>query len=679
MVTRPGWPPRADIWPPGASSDGEAALSEGIVPIARHNPDRVEPSLHPVGPSSVTWRPGVVVVGMHRSGTSVTTSALNRLGLTLGDAADDLAGDWSNPDGHWESRRLLAFNDKLLAAAGATWRDIPADLAIPTGRDWKDEACRVFTDRAAGEPWVWKDPRLCLLLPFWREVFSALFEAEPAAVLCLRNPLEVAASLQRRNGMPRQQALALWERYLDSALTALDGMPVLVSRYDYLLAERDSWCEAAVEFLRGQGVDLALDAASRRAAGSAAQLDRCHHRFVAQDVFDTPLTTQSQRILFSWTLDLASSPEFHADGVRSVPRTALPRAAAGPCAPAFRVQEGEASAGRAVWVAGFPSTYGGADTELDHLVDLFRLFDVDVNLVPLFGVGDMMRRSVLERGCRIHEYHPGIFADRVVLSFCNGEFLQRLPDIVAAGRPRRVIWFNCMTWTFDAELQAHEKGWIDLFGFESRYQEECLGPLLADIAPYRTFDYRPYFNTARIAWSHRDFAGTYRVGRISRDDPAKYATDTWSIFDRVLVPAGLRKKVFILGHGQHAAAKIGPPPKGLDWLTWTPDAIGSTEFYRTIDTLMHKTGGSRESYGRVVVEAYAHGVVPIVEDAFAFPDLVVHGETGYRAQSSDEMSHYAGLLAFDEKRHEEMARAGREWLERLSDPEKCFRPWCDLL
>lgn len=348
MVTRPGWPPRADIWPPGASSDGKAALSEGTVPIARRNPDRVEPSLHPVGPSSVTWRPGVVVIGMHRSGTSVTTRALNRLGLTLGDAADNLAGDGSNPDGHWESRRLLAFNDKLLAAAGATWRDIPADLAIPTGRDWKDEAYRVFTDRA-GESWVWKDPRLCLLLPFWREVFLALFEAEPVAVLCLRNPLEVAASLQRRNGMPRQQALALWERYLDSALTALDGMPVLVSRYDDLLAERDPWCEAAVEFLRGQGVDLAPDAASRRAAGSTAQLDQRHHRFVAQDVYDTPLTTRSQRTLFSWTLDLASSPEFHADGAR----TALPRAATVPCAPAFRVQEGEASAGRAVWVAGF--------------------------------------------------------------------------------------------------------------------------------------------------------------------------------------------------------------------------------------------------------------------------------------------------------------------------------------
>jgi glycosyltransferase involved in cell wall biosynthesis len=332
-----------------------------------------------------------------------------------------------------------------------------------------------------------------------------------------------------------------------------------------------------------------------------------------------------------------------------------------------------------VWVAGFPSTYGGADTELDHLIDLFRMFDVNVNLVPLFSVGDPMRRSVLDRGCRIHEYQPGVFADRVVVSFCNGEFLQRLPDIVTSGRPRRVIWFNCMTWTFEAELRAHAEGWIDIFGFESRFQQGYLGPRLEEVRPYRTFDYRPFFNTSRIAWSHRDFEGSYRVGRISRDDAGKYAADTWSIFDRVLVPAHLRKKVFMLGHGPNAAAKIGRPPQGLDWLTWAPDAIGSTEFFRTIDTLMHKTGGSRESYGRVVLEAYAHGVVPIVEDAFAFPDLVMHAETGFRARSSDEMSYYASALAFEPKRHEEMARAGRELLERLSDPEECFRPWCDLL
>lgn len=406
------------------------------------------------------------------------------------------------------------------------------------------------------------------------------------------------------------------------------------------------------------------DPGTSATASSQASEDLRHHRFVPDDVRTSPLTTPAQQVLFDRTLDLVTT-----DGFRAPAAPAPAHLPAGP----------EPGDRREVWVAGFPSTYGGADTELDHLLDLFRLFDVEVNLVPLFGVADAMRTSVLERGCRIHEYAPAVFADRVVVSFCNGEFLQRLPQIVAAGRPRRVVWFNCMTWAFDAELEAHAQGWIDVFGFESAYQQSCLGPRLEEVGPYRTFGYRPYFSTGRVAWSHREFAHTYRVGRISRDDPAKYAADTWAIFDRVLVPAELRKKVYLLGHGPRTASKIGPPPAGLDWLTWAPDAIGSTEFFRTIDTLMHRTGGSRESYGRVVVEAYAHGVVPIVEDAFAFPDLVVHGETGFRARSSDEMSHFASLLAFDEKRHERMARAGRDWLEASCDPWTCFEPWLDLL
>ena len=78
---------------------------------------------------------------------------------------------------------------------------------------------------------------------------------------------------------------------------------------------------------------------------------------------------------------------------------------------------------------------------------------------------------------------------------------------------------------------------------------------------------------------------------------------------------------------------------------------------------MHKTGGSRESYCRVLVEAYAHGVVPVVENAYAFPELVVHGETGFLAESSAHMSELASELAHDPKRHCRIAHAGREYLE----------------
>ena len=336
---------------------------------------------------------------------------------------------------------------------------------------------------------------------------------------------------------------------------------------------------------------------------------------------------------------------------------------------------------REVWVAGFPSPYGGADTELDHQIALWRRHDVDVNLVPMFGADPDTRRRQIDRGCRVHDYRDDIFRGRVVVSYCNGEFLSHLPRIMSAGRPAKVVWFNCMTWLFDGEREAHRQGWIDLFGYVSEYQRAQLVSQLAAIRPsVPSFAYRPYFDTSAIEWRYRPWDGSYRLGRISRDDMHKFAADTWRIFDRVLVPPGLRKKVYILGYGSNAAAKIGTAPAGMDWQTWGPNGISAAEFYRTIDTMVHKTGGSRESYCRVVVEAYAHGVVPIVEDDYAFGEIVVHEETGIRTSDSDEMSWWASVLARDPARHRAMAERGRRFLvEQLSSEDVCWSGWRDVL
>jgi glycosyltransferase involved in cell wall biosynthesis len=339
-------------------------------------------------------------------------------------------------------------------------------------------------------------------------------------------------------------------------------------------------------------------------------------------------------------------------------------------------QEGPEVACRQIWVGGFPGFWGGADTELDHLIDLWRAHGVQVNLVPMYHADPAMVRSAVQRGCLVHEYAEGIFAGRIVASFCNQNFLAALPEIIRVGRPRAVLWFNCMTWLFDGDRQAHAQGWLDYFGFVSEYQERQLGPQLAAIGPYATFGYRPYFNVDRVRWQYREWDGSYRIGRISRDGPAKFAPDTWRIFDRVLVPRDLHKTVYVLGYGPRARTAIGFPPSGLDVRTWECDETPVENFYRNVDTMIHKTGGSRESYCRVVVEAYAHGVVPIVEDDYAFGELVVHGETGFRTCDSDEMSYLASMLAHRPRLHRDLAGNGRRHLETaLVNADECWRTW----
>ena len=92
--------------------------------------------------------------------------------------------------------------------------------------------------------------------------------------------------------------------------------------------------------------------------------------------------------------------------------------------------------------------------------------------------------------------------------------------------------------------------------------------------------------------------------------------------------------------------------------------------------MIHKTGGSRESYCRIVPECYAYGVPIIVEDDFAFPELVIDGETGFRCGSSEEMSYRASLLAFDEPLRKRIVEKGRMFLEnKLSDAATLWEAW----
>src|SRR5439155_5522042 len=76
------------------------------------------------------------------------------------------------------------------------------------------------------EPWGWKDPRTSLTLPFWQTL------VEPKLVVCLRNPLEVAVSLHRRNSLSYTLAVALWHDYNERVLAATPAEGRVVTHYD---------------------------------------------------------------------------------------------------------------------------------------------------------------------------------------------------------------------------------------------------------------------------------------------------------------------------------------------------------------------------------------------------------------------------------------------------------------
>lgn len=170
-------------------------------------------------------RQGILVLGMHRSGTSSLSGTLVKLGVSPPKTL--MQGKHDNPKGHWESEVLAAFHDELLASAGSRWDDwrpFRADwFDTPLADAFKVRAKVLLKEEFGRSPvFVLKDPRICRFARFWLEVFEEE-GIEAKIVLPLRSPLEVAQSHRTRDGFPIQKGLLLWLRHvLDAEATSRD-------------------------------------------------------------------------------------------------------------------------------------------------------------------------------------------------------------------------------------------------------------------------------------------------------------------------------------------------------------------------------------------------------------------------------------------------------------------------
>ena len=148
----------------------------------------------------------VFIMGMHRSGTSLVTGLLKRCGLHVGTKLLMHASD--NPKGHYEEKRFLDLNNKILRRNGGDWEHPPTSLAYhglePLMIQFlkRDEWKREFVG--------WKDPRICLTFPLWHK----LIYPEKIKIIYIIRPLEESAmSLVKRNGFSYRKALELGRCY----------------------------------------------------------------------------------------------------------------------------------------------------------------------------------------------------------------------------------------------------------------------------------------------------------------------------------------------------------------------------------------------------------------------------------------------------------------------------------
>ena len=200
-----------------------------------------------------------VILGMHRSGTSLITKSMELVGYELGDNLMPERGD--NPKGFFEDVDFVELNDELLRASSSTW-EIPQ--LSTASRDIDDKklikrADKFLKDKFKGrQKLALKDPRACLLLPLWQKRFEA-YEIEARYIVVHRDPVEVAASLARRNGFSLRHGLLLDYLY-SREIMAFAGADAFVINYAAFMREPTGQIARLAGYL-GEEIDEAAVAA----------------------------------------------------------------------------------------------------------------------------------------------------------------------------------------------------------------------------------------------------------------------------------------------------------------------------------------------------------------------------------------------------------------------------------
>jgi GT2 family glycosyltransferase len=194
----------------------------------------------------------VVVLGMHRSGTSALTRALKIMGVDLGERL--MPGlPTANDKGFFEDIDLNDLNERMLRAVGSEWQ-FAAPLTFKQIEQLQDsdfctEAIHLLKGKSANTSiFGFKDPRIAKLLQFWQHVFSRC-RFRVSYLLVVRNPLSVAKSLEARDGFPHEKSHSLWCSHVIESLSLTKELSRVLIDYDRFLSSPETSLAAIAEGL----------------------------------------------------------------------------------------------------------------------------------------------------------------------------------------------------------------------------------------------------------------------------------------------------------------------------------------------------------------------------------------------------------------------------------------------
>ncbi len=248
---------------------------------------------------SAARRKCIFVLGMHRSGTSAMAGLLAHLGLPLG--KELMAANEFNKKGYFENNRIYQLNERLLGFLGAGW-----DETFLLEENWienqdlgkfREELVRIIDEEFSNTPnFVIKDPRICVLLPLYQEVFHSI-DIDSQYIIMVRHPEEIWLSLARREQFPRNKSHLLWVDHMVNAERLSRGKTRIFVHFTHLL---DNWKDVVEKVIEKLGISIQSKELSSELSGFIEPGLR-HYEIDEKNLW---ITGESSRNLYGILMDL---------------------------------------------------------------------------------------------------------------------------------------------------------------------------------------------------------------------------------------------------------------------------------------------------------------------------------------------------------------------------------------
>ena len=336
-----------------------------------------------------------------------------------------------------------------------------------------------------------------------------------------------------------------------------------------------------------------------------------------------------------------------------------------------------------IFFLGYPGAMGGANTECWHTAKLWRQAGVEVTFIPTWGRDACWENKLAAIGCRtIHAGNAdalaGVpdFAGSIVVAMCNSHVMNCRGLLADLGC--RLVWVNCMTFLFDNEVNAFRRhGPAEAFVFQSAFQRAELEKVLVPFgyAPDRGHLIHGAFSFDELPFAPRPHAPgeDFVIGRLARPDLDKWSSNHWHVLNRVPYA---RRRAIAMGWNLGLDRKCGPRPPWAE--TFSPQQIPVPDFLARCHAMLGLNGGARENWPRIGLEAMAAGVPIVAQNQWGWKEMLIDGQTGFLANSDEEMAFRLAELASDEDTRAAIIQRARARVHDLACPERIGKQWTRL-